>query len=51
VKKIAADRDMIVIDARRSEAEIAAALAAPLEEPMDMAEESGLVDTIESRGA
>jgi DNA-directed RNA polymerase subunit beta' len=50
VKKIAADRDMIVIDARRSEAEIAAALAAPLEEPMDMAEESGLVDTIESRG-
>ena len=51
VKKIAADRDMIVIDARRSEAEIAAALAAPLEEPMDMAEDSGLVDTIESRGA
>ena len=50
VKKIAADRDMIVIDARRAEAEIAAALAAPLEEPMDMAEESGLVDTIESRG-
>jgi DNA-directed RNA polymerase subunit beta' len=50
VKKIAADRDMIVIDERRSEAEIAAALAAPLEEPMDMAEESGLVDTIESRG-
>jgi DNA-directed RNA polymerase subunit beta' len=51
VKKIAADRDMIVIEARRSEAEIAAALAAPLEEPMDMAEDSGLVDTIESRGA
>jgi DNA-directed RNA polymerase subunit beta' len=50
VKKIAADRDMIVIDARRSEAEIAAALAAPLEEPMAMAEDSGLVDTIESRG-
>jgi DNA-directed RNA polymerase subunit beta' len=50
VKKIAADRDMIVIDARRSEAEIAAALAAPLEEPLDMAEEAGLVDTIESRG-
>jgi DNA-directed RNA polymerase subunit beta' len=41
---------MIVIDARRSEAEIAAALAAPLEEPLDMAEEAGLVDTIESRG-
>ncbi len=32
VKKIAADRDMTVIEARRSEAEIAAALVAPLEE-------------------
>jgi DNA-directed RNA polymerase subunit beta' len=30
VKKIAADRDMVVVEARRSDAEIAAALVAPL---------------------
>ena len=30
VKKIATDRDTIVIDARRSDAEAAAALAAPV---------------------
>jgi hypothetical protein len=30
VKAVAADRDIVVIDARRSEAEIAAALAAPI---------------------
>ncbi len=51
VKKIAAERDMIVIDARRSEAAIAAALAAPPEDPADMAEDVGLVDTIEGRSA
>jgi DNA-directed RNA polymerase subunit beta' len=48
VKKIASDRDQNVIDARRSEAEQAAALAAPME-VMDMDVDSGLVDTIESR--
>jgi len=50
VKKIAADRDHTVIEARRSEAEEAAALAAPMAvvEP-DLDLDSGLVDTIESR--
>ncbi|MEN9408543.1 MAG: DNA-directed polymerase subunit beta [Pseudomonadota bacterium] len=48
VKKIASDRDQNVIDARRSEAEQAAALTAPME-VMDMDVDSGLVDTIESR--
>jgi len=49
VKKIAADRDTTVIEARRSEAETAAALAAPME-VMDFEDEAGgLVDTIESR--
>ncbi|MDX5350274.1 MAG: DNA-directed RNA polymerase subunit beta', partial [Paracoccaceae bacterium] len=50
VKKIAADRDHTVIEARRSEAEHAAALAAPMEvmEP-DLDTDAGLVDTIESR--
>jgi DNA-directed RNA polymerase subunit beta' len=43
VKKIAADRDMVVVEARRSDAEIAAALVAPLP-----AAESSF-DTIESR--
>jgi DNA-directed RNA polymerase subunit beta' len=50
VKKIASDRDMTVIEARRAEAEIAAALVAPLEEPIEAEGDSGLVDTIESRG-
>ncbi len=50
VKKIAADRDITVIEARRSEAEIAAALVAPMEEPVDFMSESDLIDTIESRG-
>ena len=52
VKKIAADRDQTVIEARRSEAEQAAALAAPLEtaEPdFDSGFDAGLVDTAESR--
>ena len=34
VKKIATDRDQIVIDTRRSEAEVAAQLAAPVIEPV-----------------
>ena len=33
MKKIAADRDTVVIEARRSEAEVAAALAAPAPAP------------------
>ena len=52
VKKIAADRDQTVIEARRSDAEEAAALAAPLavmEPEVDLDFDSGLVDTIESR--
>jgi DNA-directed RNA polymerase subunit beta' len=52
VKKIAADRDHTVIEARRSEAEEAAALAAPMavvEPDLDNDLDSGLVDTIESR--
>ena len=48
VKKIASDRDQHVIDARRSEAEEAAALAAPMD-VMDMDVDSGLVDTVQSR--
>jgi len=48
VKKIASDRDQNVIDARRSEAEQAAALAAPMD-VMDTGLDSGLVDTVESR--
>ncbi len=50
VKKIAADRDMTVIEARRSEAEIAAALVAPMDEAADLMAEADLMDTIESRG-
>ena len=52
VKKIAADRDQTVIEARKSEAETAAVLAAPMammdevDDDMDL----GLVDTVESRG-
>jgi DNA-directed RNA polymerase subunit beta' len=48
VKKIAADRDHSVIEARRTDAEQAAALAAPID-MMDSGIDSGLVDTIESR--
>jgi DNA-directed RNA polymerase subunit beta' len=44
VKKIAADRDLKVVEARRAEAETAAALAAPVVEA-----ESGLADVVESR--
>ena len=50
VKKIATDRDMTVIEARKSEAETAAALAAPFDVmDGDDDRDSGLVDTIESR--
>jgi DNA-directed RNA polymerase subunit beta' len=48
VKKIAADRDLDVIEARRSAAEHAAALAAPMD-VMDTQADAGLVDTVESR--
>jgi len=50
VKKIATDRDHTVIEARRTEAEQAAALAAPMDDVMDFTADSGLVDTVESRG-
>ncbi|QYZ70156.1 DNA-directed RNA polymerase subunit beta' [Neotabrizicola shimadae] len=49
VKKIASDRDHHVIEARRQEAETAAALAAPMDEVMEFDTDSGLVDTVESR--
>ncbi|GGH63983.1 DNA-directed RNA polymerase subunit beta' [Frigidibacter albus] len=50
VRKLAADRDQKVIDARRAEAETAAALAAPVDDVIDSAEEAfGLVETPESR--
>jgi DNA-directed RNA polymerase subunit beta' len=48
VKKIASDRDQHVIEARRSEAETAAALAAPVEMPGSDAD-AAFVDTIDSR--
>ena len=49
VKKIASDRDQRVIDLRRSEAEAAVQLAAPMDDVMEAEADSGLVDTIESR--
>jgi DNA-directed RNA polymerase subunit beta' len=48
VKKIAADRDQLVIDARRAAAETAVQLAAPIVE-VDLTTDSDLVDIIESR--
>ena len=48
VKKIATERDATVIEARRSEADEAAALAAPLE-VMETEVDTSLVDTVESR--
>ncbi len=48
VKKIATERDATVIEARRSEADEAAALAAPME-TMETEVDSSLVDTVESR--
>jgi DNA-directed RNA polymerase subunit beta' len=47
IKKIAADRDMTVIEARRHDAEIAAAIAAPVMDFEDRA--AGLVGSMESR--
>jgi DNA-directed RNA polymerase subunit beta' len=52
VKKIAADRDQTVIEARRSEAAEAAALAAPvdvMEPEVESAVDAGFVDSMESR--
>ncbi len=49
IKKIAADRDLKVVEARRSEAEAAAALAAPIPDVSAEVADSGLVDTMESR--
>ncbi len=50
VRRIAADRDNKVLEARRAEAEAAAALAAPIEEVIGEDEiESNLVDTPEGR--
>ncbi len=48
VKKIAADRDQLVIDARRAAAETAVQLAAPVVEA-EVEVDFGLVDIIESR--
>ncbi|HEX9859017.1 MAG TPA: DNA-directed RNA polymerase subunit beta', partial [Paracoccaceae bacterium] len=54
VKKIAAERDLKVVEARRHEAEAAAALAAPaprevMDPDVDTERDAGLVDTVESR--
>jgi DNA-directed RNA polymerase subunit beta' len=49
VKRIAAERDAKVIEARRAEAEAAAALLAPDDEMIDAEAEFGLVETPESR--
>ena len=50
VRRIATERDNVVIEARRQEAEAAAALAAPAEEvAADTVFDSDLVDTLESR--
>jgi DNA-directed RNA polymerase subunit beta' len=49
MKRIASERDQDVIEARRNEAEKAARLAAPMDVVMDVEEDSGLVDTVESR--
>jgi DNA-directed RNA polymerase subunit beta' len=49
MKRLASERDQLVIDARRNEAEKAARLAAPVVEVMDVEVDTGLVDTVESR--
>jgi DNA-directed RNA polymerase subunit beta' len=49
VRRVAQSRDNVVIEARREEAEAAAALAAPAEEDAPSAEDAFLVDTPESR--
>jgi len=49
MKRLASERDQLVIDARRNEAEKAARLAAPVVEVLDVEVDAGLVDTVESR--
>jgi DNA-directed RNA polymerase subunit beta' len=49
VRRIAAERDQKVIEARKAEAEAAAALAAPVDDVIDIESDSGLVETFESR--
>jgi DNA-directed RNA polymerase subunit beta' len=49
IRKIAHDRDLEVIEQRKAEAEQAAALAAPIDDVIDIEAELGLVDTPESR--
>jgi DNA-directed RNA polymerase subunit beta' len=49
IRRIAAERDLAVIEAARAEAEAAAALAAPMEEFVGEEIDSTLVDTPESR--
>jgi DNA-directed RNA polymerase subunit beta' len=49
IRRIAAERDLAVIEAARAEAEAAAALAAPMEEFVGEEIDSALVDTPESR--
>jgi DNA-directed RNA polymerase subunit beta' len=49
IRRIASERDQKVLDARRAEAEAAAALAAPLPDVFGEDEGVGLVDTPESR--
>ncbi|MEF3045608.1 DNA-directed RNA polymerase subunit beta' [Pseudotabrizicola sp. L79] len=46
VKKIAADRDGAVIEARRSDALEAAALSAPMDDVIDVEKDAGLVDDV-----
>ncbi len=50
IKKIAADRDLTVIEARRHDAEIAAAIAAPIQQ-MDFGGPATIDSTMESRDA
>ena len=50
VKKIATDRDQVVIESRRSEAETAAALAAPVAEPAMTEADALFAGSMESRG-
>jgi DNA-directed RNA polymerase subunit beta' len=49
IRKIAHDRDQMVIEARKAMAEQAAALSAPIDDVIEIDEELGLVDTPESR--
>ncbi len=50
MRRVAQDRDNVVLEARREEAEAAAALAAPSDEmTADDVFDSGLVETPESR--